>query len=326
MTGSSRLSPYDAARKRTPLYTIRTVVQVTGVTPATLRAWERRYGVLAPGRSEGGYRLYSEHDIATLLWLKNQVDAGVAISRAAAILDLHHQAGDEPELEMSLDALHGAPRGMPVDEARGKDVIVADLLVALLAFQEAAAEAVLGEAFALFPVETVAEEIVAPTLAEIGERWHRAEATIVQEHFATAFLRRRLTSLFQAYDQPAAGPLAIVGSAPAEWHDVGTLLVALALRRHGWRVIYLGQNVPADHLVQEIERLLPNLVCMSATTKESAMALVPLAQAMKKLKGLHTRLAVGGRAFKQHPELHDLFPGTLFAARARDLITSLSQS
>jgi len=322
MPGSSRLSPYN----HTPVYTIRTVVQVTGVTPATLRAWERRYGVLAPGRSDGGYRLYSERDIATLLWLKNQVDAGVAISRAAAILDLHHQAGEEPELEMSLGALHGAPGALPADEARGKDAIVADLVTALLSFQEAAAEAVLGEAFALFPVETVAEEMVAPTLAEIGERWHRAEATIVQEHFATAFLKRRLTSVFQAYDQPAAGPLAIVGSAPSEWHDVGTLLVALALRRHGWRVIYLGQNVPADHLMQEIARLRPDLVCMSATTRESAMALVPIGKAINALEGLHSRLAVGGRAFNQHPELRDLFPGTLFAASARSLITSLNRS
>src|SRR5512137_1274216 len=86
-----------------PIYTIKTVVHVTGITPATLRAWERRYGVLAPGRSEGGYRLYSERDIATLQWLNHQVDAGVAISRAVALLEMHHRAGEEPELQERLN-------------------------------------------------------------------------------------------------------------------------------------------------------------------------------------------------------------------------------
>ena len=119
-----------------------------------------------------------------------------------------------------------------------------DLLDALLAFNEARADTLVSKAFAIYPVEQVAEEVLTPTLVEVGERWHRGQATIVQEHFATAILRRRLSVMFHAYDQPAAGPLAITGSAPTEWHDVGILLVSLALRRNGWRVIYLGQNVP----------------------------------------------------------------------------------
>ena len=73
MTDELHLNSYD----NTPVFTIKTVVQETGIPPATLRAWERRYGVLSPGRSEGGYRLYSERDIAILRWLKRQVDAGV---------------------------------------------------------------------------------------------------------------------------------------------------------------------------------------------------------------------------------------------------------
>src|SRR3989304_5896469 len=95
MAESSRLSSYDD----TPVYTIKTVVQQTGITPATLRDWERRYGVLSPGRSDGGYRLYSERDIARLRWLKSQVDAGVSISSAVVLLELQHQTGQEPERE-----------------------------------------------------------------------------------------------------------------------------------------------------------------------------------------------------------------------------------
>lgn len=308
----------------TPIYTIKSVYQYTGITPATLRAWERRYGVLAPRRSGGGYRLYSERDIATLLWLKGQVDAGLSISRAVALLEMHHQAGEAPELGVHLDLRAGLPPGGSETEARSKEAIVADLIEALLAFRESEAEVLLGEAFALYPLDTVVEEIITPTLVEIGERWHRREATVVQEHFATAFLRRRLTVLFDVYEEPSSGPLAITGSGPGEWHDVGILLVSLALRRHGWRVIYLGQNVPAEHLIAEITRQRPNLVCLSASTLESAEGLVDLARAISELPASHLRLVLGGRAFNVYPELRDRLPGSYLAASAREFIAVLS--
>jgi MerR family transcriptional regulator, light-induced transcriptional regulator len=303
----------------TPVYTIKTVVQETGIAPATLRAWERRYGVLSPGRSDGGYRLYSERDIQTLRWLKNQVDTGVSISRAVALLEIRHQAGEEPELELDRPRIPAAP-----ENARGTETIVEELIKALSAFQEPQAENILGEAFALYPVDVVAEEIITPTLVEIGERWHRGEASIVQEHFATAFLRRRLSALFHAYPQPLVGQLAITGSAPSEWHDVGILLVSMALRRHGWRVIYLGQNVPADHLLREVRKLKPDLVCLSAATRDSAKALDEVYAQMSELPEPKPRLAFGGRAFNVHPELAERYAVAQVLRSARELVNGLS--
>jgi DNA-binding transcriptional MerR regulator/methylmalonyl-CoA mutase cobalamin-binding subunit len=301
----------------TPVYTIKTVVQETGIPPATLRAWERRYGVLSPGRSNGGYRLYSERDIAILRWLKNQVDTGVSISRAVALLQMRHQAGEEPELKLNRGTSEAAaitPQG-----ARSPDTMADELVETLLAFQEGQAEIILNEAFALYPVEVVAEDIIAPALCQIGEMWHRDEASVVQEHFATATLRRRLTALFQAYALAQQGPLAITGSAPSEWHDVGILLVSLALRRSGWRVIYLGQNVPPEQLQNEIGKLRPALVCLSATMRDSAGALAEIYQAVRAMPEPRPRLVFGGRAFNVHPELRASFPGTYIAASARDL-------
>jgi DNA-binding transcriptional MerR regulator/methylmalonyl-CoA mutase cobalamin-binding subunit len=320
MMDSSRQGEYDDV----PVYTIKTVVHVTGITPATLRAWERRYGVLAPGRSEGGYRLYSERDIATLLWLKHQVDAGVAISRAVALLEMHHQAGEAPELTVRLDLSPGQPIGVAAHDVRSTGAIREQLLNALLGYQEGEAEALLAEAFALYPVEQVLEQIVAPTLVEIGELWHHGDATVVQEHFATALLRRRLTALFDLYGNPPTGPLAITGSAPSEWHDLGIILVSLTLRRHGWRVIYLGQNVPADHLIMDIGRQRPKLLCLSATIREGAEKLVEVAEAIRKLPEPRPRLALGGLAFNTYPELRLLFPDALFSPTASELVARLA--
>jgi methanogenic corrinoid protein MtbC1 len=316
MAESGRLSSVDD----TPVYTIKTVVQQTGITPATLRAWERRYGALSPGRSDGGYRLYSERDIARLRWLKNQVDTGVSISSAVALLELQHKTGQQPEREPLT-----AVARTPVRGARNADTVTQGLLAALLAFREMEAETILAEAFALYAIEDVAEEIIVPVLVEIGELWHRGEASIIQEHFATAFLRRRLSALFHAYDQPASGPLAIAGSAPGEWHDVGILLVSLVLRRHGWRVIYLGQNVPAANLVEEIRHLRPSLVCLSATTTESLPGLTEIAVAIAELPNPRPRLALGGRIFHLQAELKARFPETILVGSARELVTALAR-
>jgi MerR family transcriptional regulator, light-induced transcriptional regulator len=305
----------------TPVYTIKTVVQQTGITPATLRAWERRYGVLSPGRSDGGYRLYSERDIAVLRWLKAQVEGGVAISSAVALLEMQHRAGEQPEQEILSASSAGR---QPAAGPRNAPAVVGELLEALLAFREAEAEAILAEVFALYPVESVAEDIIAPVLVEIGERWHRGEASIVQEHFATAFLRRRLSTLLHVYGQPAAGPLAITGSAPGEWHDVGILLVSLTLRRHGWRVIHLGQNVPVSHLIREVESLAPDLICFSATTADSIGGLVELSAAIDALPDPKPRLILGGRVLNTQGELRALFPHAYISASARDLITFLA--
>ncbi len=302
----------------TPVFTIKTVVQETGIAPATLRAWERRYGCLSPGRSEGGYRLYSERDIAIVRWLKRQVDAGVSISRAVALLTLRQQTGEEREAH-----LVEPPQ---LADAPGLATQAEELVEALLAFQETRAETILSETFALHPLEVTIEAIIVPVLREIGDRWHRGAATIVQEHFATAFLRRRLTTLFHAYEQPPSGPLAITGAAPAEWHDVGILLVSLTLRRHGWRVIYLGQNVPADHLLQEIRKLQPDMVCLSATTRASAEALIPFCAAVQQLPLPHPRVVIGGYVFTAHPELRDQFSKCDIVGSARKLAQHLPRA
>jgi methanogenic corrinoid protein MtbC1 len=248
------------------------------------------------------------------------VEAGVAISSAVALLELQHRAGEQPEQEiLSAFSADREPTAGP----RNAPAIVEELLKALSVFREREAEAILAEAFALYPVESVAEDIIAPVLVEIGERWHRGEASIVQEHFATAFLRHRLSTLFHAYDQPAAGLLAITGAAPGEWHDVGILLVSLTLRKHGWRVIYLGQNVPVPHLIREVESLAPNLVCFSATTADSIGGLVELSSAMDALPDPKPRLALGGRVLNTQKELRALFPHAYIGASARELIAFL---
>ncbi len=328
MRETPRFNGYDA----TPIYTMKTVVQQTGITPTTLRAWERRYGILQPDRTDGGYRLYSEQDIALLQWLKSQVEAGVNIGRAVALLEHRRQEGsilNSPSILPALQPMQFKASPEPQvaalhPEVHHADATVDELLHALLAFCETKAATILSEAFALHSLEVVAEQVIVPALTELGERWQRGGASVVQANFVITFLRQRVSALFAAYTQPASGPLAITGAAPGEWHDIGVLLLSLALRRQGWRVLCLGQNVPASQLLAELPTLRPELVCLSATTVESAGRLLEASEAVSRLPEPRPRFLFGGRAFNLHPDLCGGFPEACLGATASEAAAALT--
>ena len=286
-----------------PLYNIKAVEQATGVAASTLRVWERRYGLPTPNRNDTGYRLYSEQDIATVTWLKGQLDEGLSIGQAIARLETLRGTGEEPSV---LIGPAQTPR--PEQGLRSLPVLQDALVSALLDFHARRADDVLAEAFALYPVETVALALIQPTLVEIGEGWHRGDVTIAQEHFASAHLRQKLGNLFNQALHDGRAPTVVCACARGELHEMGLLLVALFLRRRGYHVVYLGQNVPEDELLGTAQRLQPALVCVSASTTETAGA---LRQAALRLQEVEPRPQVGfgGRIFRGNPDLCQTIPG-----------------
>src|SRR5215204_3795788 len=166
----------------TPLYSVGAFARRTGVAAVTLRAWERRYGFPRPSRARGGRRLYTERDIWTVRALRAHTEQGVPISRAIALL------GDAAA---SSSSPHADSEGAPLETWRK------DLLEALLSLAAARANAILSEAFSRLTVEDVCLGLVQPTLNEIGRRWQLGQASVAEEHFATALLRAPLTSMLQ---------------------------------------------------------------------------------------------------------------------------------
>ena len=155
-----------------PRFTIKIVSTQTGIKPITLRAWERRYQLLAPQRSENRYRLYSERDVAILRWVKQRVESGITISTAAMELQGMLKSGVLPE------AMEPAPRWTPRNQSDSPEKYTARLYEALSTCQEEAATATLGEAHALFDLTTVCLRIIIPCLVQLGDAWHRGEIRI----------------------------------------------------------------------------------------------------------------------------------------------------
>jgi MerR family transcriptional regulator, light-induced transcriptional regulator len=246
----------------------------TGVAPELLRAWERRYGLLRPARSEGGFRLYSEADEQRVERMRLHLREGLAAAEAA-------RRAVEGVADVSAAAVqNGRPE---------LDAGAVQLRTALDGFDEAGAQAALDALFGSFTVETVLGAVILPYLVDLGERWSTGDATVAQEHFASNLIRGRLLGIGRGWDA-GDGPRAVLACAPGEQHDLGLIAFGLTLNRRGWRITYLGPDTPVDSLVDAAARLEPDLVVVTATTKRR---LTPLVDALTALSR-QTRVAVAG--------------------------------
>lgn len=298
------LAQYSTA----PVFNTKAVARETSVPPDTFRAWERRYGIPRPQRTAGGHRLYSERDIAIIRWLRDRTAEGMNISHAVMLL---------------TSVLEEAEPASSHDGARSLENIAEELIAALTSFNSVQAERLTSEAFALYQFETVLLDLIQPVMVEIGERWHRGEINVANEHFATEFIRRKLASLINVFENSSYRETIVVGCAPGELHDLGALYVALFLVRRGWAVVYLGQQMPLLDLLETVRSVRADLVCLSASTLDTAMQLLEVARAIQK-DTPNVRFGYGGRIFNQNPELRQKIPGTFLGADARELIDTVS--
>jgi MerR family transcriptional regulator, light-induced transcriptional regulator len=327
VNSNARLGDYPT----TPLYNIKAVVHATGITPSTLRAWERRYNMCQPQRSESGYRLYSERDLAIIRWLKFQVDAGMSISQAVAWMDnIVEQAGGMEEA-----VLPGA--GIGVDEApvaqqarisrkvRDYSSLQQEMLAALLDYDEARADELMSEAFAMYSVEQVGEHIVMPVLVEIGELWHQGTVSVTIEHFATSYLLQRLSALLRTVPAGNGESPIWVGCAPGELHEVGAMLLSIYLRRAGYPVHYLGQSLHIEDVANDAARKRPAMILLSATTEEAARQLSQLTARLAELAPQRPLIGYGGQIFDRRPELRANITGVYMGANADEAVEVVNE-
>jgi DNA-binding transcriptional MerR regulator/methylmalonyl-CoA mutase cobalamin-binding subunit len=281
---------------KNPTYNLKAVLKETGLKADVLRAWERRYGLPAPERTQGGHRLYSEFDMALLKWLLLRQAEGLSISRAAEMWKEQLLLGHDPLAETALTAKTPGPAPLTT----GIEALRAGWLAACLEFNEAAAEQTLNQAFALYPVETVCTAVLQRGLAEMGNLWYENRASIQQEHFASALAMRRLDTLLAASPAPTRPQTVLIGCPAAEWHTFTPLLLALFLRRNGLNVIYLGANVPATCLAETVTMVKADLVILAAQQLISAGN---LQEAVGLMAARGATVAFGGRIFSLQPDL-----------------------
>ena len=316
---------------KTPTYNLKAVVRETGLKPDTLRAWERRYGVPAPQRTDSGHRLYSQHDIDTLKWLLVRQNEGMSISRAVELWHRLEVDGLDPLTATVAPGTQRAPEvrreAAPVAAAAfGEGNTVAGLrqswVNACLNFDEYGAEQLLSQGFALFPAETVCLDIIQKGLAEIGDGWYRGRITVQQEHFASALALRRVEAMLTSTPSPTRPGRIMVGCPPEEEHTFVPLMLSLLLRRRGWEVVYLGANVPIRSIESTVGIIRPNLVILTAQQLHTAASLLEMAEVLYRER---VPVAFGGLVFTEVPNLPQSIPGYYLGGKLEQAVPAVEQ-
>ncbi len=219
----------------------------TGVSPEVLRAWERRYHLFSPQRSEGGFRLYSASDVSRIRAMKLLLADGTSASEAA-----------QQVLRGPVAAVETTGPGPSLFEHRTNA-----LRTALLSYDESEAHRAIDQLLMEFDTETVMRSVFLTVLREIGELWQQGELTVAQEHFASDLIRRRLGGLARGWES-GSGPRALLACPPNEEHDIPLKILGIALGNRGWRITFLGARTPADDLVRAVESVAPAVVVLAS--------------------------------------------------------------
>jgi MerR family transcriptional regulator, light-induced transcriptional regulator len=277
-------SQLEITSNDTPMFTANEVESRTGVPATTLRQWERRYGLPNPQRASSGYRLYSQQDIGCIEFMRNQISGGVPASRAAQLYALNKPVKSPVVHQVSQSGAN----------------LVSRLIEATLTGDNGRADRVLSEAHASLSVEDVLLRVIQPTLIEIGEKWHRGEINVAHEHQASNFLRGKLHGLLELAGNSRHGPAIIVACAPGEWHEIGSLMLAIFLRRAGFRTHYLGANTPVEDLVRFSREVKAEVLMISVSNAEVLENLRSTARFLLEAAPL---VVYGGAAFNERPEM-----------------------
>lgn len=252
------------------MYTIRGVSQRVGVTPTTLRAWEQRYGVVSPARSEGGYRHYDEADVAALEEMARLVSSGMQPSLAAELVR-EERSSPHPLPVRSADEPSESSRGLPPESS---------LVAAATTFDVQGLEDTLDAAFGAAGFEHVIDRWLTPALREVGDAWAAGRLNVAQEHFISAAVMRRLAAAFAAAGQSRVGRHVLVGLVPGAVHEIAILAFATMLRRAGLHVTYLGTDLPVENWVDAVRETRPDAVVLGAPLVKDAEPATRVVQAL----------------------------------------------
>jgi len=223
--------------QRPDRFPIRVIEELTGVPATTLRAWERRYGVLKPERSESGHRLYNGRDLDKVRDVVRLLAANLPIREAARMVK------------------EGQTIQLPQAESDGPwDPLRRRLLKAIEGFDEGRVDALYNEAISLYPMDLITDHLLKPTLARLGERWKEREEGIAEEHFFTAWLRNKLGARLHHESQRPRGRRLLAACLPGEYHELGLLLFVLAAMGRGYRALYLGPDLPLNQIPGVVKR------------------------------------------------------------------------
>jgi methanogenic corrinoid protein MtbC1 len=279
----------NAKAQRHPM---RMVVLRTGLTPDLLRAWEKRYAVVTPTRSDGGQRMYSDADVERLTLLMRAVTGGRAIGQVAKL--------PMRELRTIVEQDEDSVRAMPALAAAlssdARESMLAAMLLAVERLDAEKLESTLRGAALQLGIDDTLDGVITPLLLAIGSRWHEGLLRPAHEHLASAVVRRTLAWMMDNGTPAATAPSLVVATLTGQIHELGAMLTAAAASSHGWRVLYLGVNLPADDIALAANHTRASAVALSFVYPTDDPAIAGALRGLRSALPASTTIIAGGSA------------------------------
>lgn len=237
------------------LFPIREVSRLTGVNPVTLRAWERRYGLIQPTRTESGHRLYSQADIDAVRSILAWLERGVAVSKVGKIIErseAQRAVAAPPSQEVAQSEW-----GEWQQQVRG----------AISAFDEVRLEQVYGQIFSSYPLPVVFQDVLLPVWQEL--LMTREQFGLTSEWlFLDAFLRGRVLQRLQL--ARGKGPRVVLAAIPGQCHELELLIAGVLLAAADISLLLLPLGQPLAELPLVCEKLQPQVLVLFSNHRPGA--------------------------------------------------------
>lgn len=229
----------------TKRHPIKIVARRTGLSPEVLRVWEKRYHVVEPGRTDTGRRLYSDADIERLILLKDVIGRGLRIGEASAL------SNKDLKALISEDRKAEAPKKPSERDGESKPdagVYLEECGLAVGSLDARRLRVSLQMALLELSLEEVVEDVVGPLLRTIGEMWAEHRLNPYHEHMASTLVRQTLDQVFAMTITPRNAPVIVATTPAGQRHEIGAIMAATTAFAEGWRVVYLGPDLPAEDI------------------------------------------------------------------------------
>lgn len=262
-------------------YSLREIVEETGLSKLVLHAWERRYGVIVPERTETGRRIYRHEDLLRLQLLKACVDNG---QRIGSII---HLPNDELQrILLGRKRLHD----------------LGDIVAAIELMDSDGLDRMLGARFMTLGPVDFCREVVLPLMGEVGRLWAEDGLPIASEHLVTAAIRALLSGALKLMPAPRGTHRMVFSTIEGELHEIGSLVAAVIARHHGVHATYLGSQIPAAALAEAVVKTSSTIVCLSGALKRNRNA-PPQIKGIRAALPADVALWLGGTAFADLPPI-----------------------
>lgn len=280
-------------------YPVRIVSERTGLSPDVLRAWERRYAVVAPGRSAGGQRHYTNFDMDRLTLLARASRGGRQIGQLVGRTNAEIASLIETDAEQA--ATTGTKRAQ-LTEQLDVETFLSTALHAVEEFDAYGLEQTLRAAVLRLPADEVLDQVIGPLLFTIGSLWHQGRLRPANEHLATATIRRVLVWMTELSSPARDAPVLVVGTPANQLHELGAMLAATTATGNGWRVIYLGADLPADELARAVRHAGADAVALSVVYPTDDGDLAGELRRLRADLSPHVAIVVGGSGASAYSE------------------------